>query len=251
MDPPPPPSARSPLFLTVVTMHESLLHNPLPGISFVRVAESGTGPALLLLNGLSRPIESWESFIDVLPGRHVIAFDAPGIGQSPRPLFPLSIPMLAALAARVLYHFSVDKADVFGYSHGGAVAQQLALSSPECVRHLILAATTPGVGAPVGDIAALAATPSDPSWPKSDPLGVTWRLGALATWTSLPVLSQITSPTLVIAGVRDRVVPSAATDMLATLIPGAVIVDVEAGHDLQAPDAAAQLASVVERFLSH
>jgi pimeloyl-ACP methyl ester carboxylesterase len=103
----------------------------------------------------------------------------------------------------------------------------------------------------VGDIAALAATSSDPSWPRPDPLGVTWRLGALATWSSLPVLNEITSPTIAIAGVRDRVIPSATTDMLAALIPGAVLVGIDADHDLQAPAATVAFAAVVEQFLSH
>jgi pimeloyl-ACP methyl ester carboxylesterase len=58
----------------------------------------GAGEPLLLMNGMTRPLQSWESFTHELPGRTIISFDAPGVGASPTPLAPLSIPALAALA---------------------------------------------------------------------------------------------------------------------------------------------------------
>ena len=51
----------------------------------------------------------------------------PGVGASETPVVPYSMPMLADIAARVLDAFGIEKADVVGYSHGGAVAQQLAV----------------------------------------------------------------------------------------------------------------------------
>ena len=88
---------------------------------------TGSGDPVLLLNGMSRPMESWAHFASALQDRTVIAFDAPGVGASQTPVVPHSMPMLADIAARVLDSFDIAKADVVGYSHGGAVAQQLAV----------------------------------------------------------------------------------------------------------------------------
>jgi pimeloyl-ACP methyl ester carboxylesterase len=165
-------------------------------------------------------------------------------------MYPLLMPALADLAAAVLDTFAVAKADVLGYSHGGAVAQQLSLDHPSRINRLILGATTPGVGAPVGNLVGLANTTQDSSWPRADSLGVTWRLAAIATWSSLPRLPAITAPTLVIAGANDEIIPLATSQMLASLIPGATLEILDADHDLQTPDAALLLAHAVTKFLS-
>src|ERR1700694_1387851 len=88
---------------------------------------TGSGDPVLLLNGMSRPMESWTFFAGALRGRTVIAFDAPGVGASETPVVPYSMPMLSDIAARVLDAVGIEKADVVGYSHGGAVAQQIAV----------------------------------------------------------------------------------------------------------------------------
>ena len=95
-------------------------------IGGLRVAAraTGSGDPVLLLNGMSRPMESWAFFAGALRDRTVIAFDGPGVGASETPVVPYSMPMLADIAARVLDAVGIEKADVVGYSHGGAVAQQ-------------------------------------------------------------------------------------------------------------------------------
>ena len=60
---------------------------------------TGSGDPVLLLNGMSRPMASWTSFIGLLEGRTVITFDAPGVGASETPVVPYSMPMLADIAA--------------------------------------------------------------------------------------------------------------------------------------------------------
>ena len=111
---------------------------------------TGSGDPVLLLNGMSRPMASWSSFTDALRGRTVITFDGPGVGASETPVVPYSMPMLADVAVRVLDAVGVEKADVVGYSHGGAVAQQIAIGHPTRVNRLVLLSTSCGVGAVPG-----------------------------------------------------------------------------------------------------
>lgn len=224
-------------------------------VSGLRIAMrvQGEGDPLLLINGMTRPLQSWEAFAKALPGRTIISFDAPGVGASPTPVLPLSMPALAALALAVLDAAGVHDADVLGFSHGGAVAQQLAADSPDRVRRLILVATSCGVGAlPGNGRAALRGlgTPRQANgWPYSDGVGMLWQSLAFSSWSSIPFLGGIRANTLVVTGSHDRVVPPANSRVLAGRIPGASLAVVPGGHDLQRPEPASSLARVVDDFL--
>jgi pimeloyl-ACP methyl ester carboxylesterase len=161
--------------------------------------------------------------------------------------------MLADIAARVLDAVGVAKADVVGYSHGGAVAQQFAVGHSTRVNRLVLLATACGVGAVPGhprDVTQLLLTPNrETRWPRPHPVGLLWQIAAISTWSSIPVLGCIDAPTLVVCGDYDRAVPPANSRLLAARIPNARLVTVQAGHDLQKPAPAAIVGRLVERFL--
>jgi poly(3-hydroxyoctanoate) depolymerase len=217
----------------------------------VRVHVQGDGDPLLLLNGLTRPLESWEPFTRALGGRLVISFDSPGVGLSPAPRLPISMPRLAELAAGVLTGAGVQSADVLGFSHGGAIAQQMAAAFPRRVRRLVLVATSCGVGAELGGRTTLrgVAPGGTAVWPRPDLMGVLWHALAITSWSSIPFLGSIAAPTLVVSGARDQVVPPGNGRLLARRIPGAELVLLPAGHDLQRVGPARLLAGAVDDFL--
>lgn len=213
----------------------------------------GDGPGLLLVNGLTRPLESWGPVTQELTGRTIVSFDVPGVGGSPTPMLPLSISTLAGLAGAVLDEVGLETADVLGFSHGGAIAQQLAVDAPARVRRLVLVSTSCGVGAsPSGPDAlrSLRPPPEDLPWPAPDIKGTLWGLLAVSTWSSIPFLGAIRAPTLVVCGTHDRVVPPANSTLLAQRIPGAELVMLPAGHDLQRHGPASALVGIVEPFLA-
>jgi pimeloyl-ACP methyl ester carboxylesterase len=227
----------------------------LPCLSGQRIAMSvqGEGDPLLVINGLSRPLQSWDPFTSELHGRTVVSFDAPGVGGSPTPLRPLSIAELTTLAVAVLDAAELPEADILGYSHGGAIAQQLAHDAPQRVSGLILAATSCGVGATPGDTADvirhLGRSLDGKPWPLPDPLGLLWQTLAVSNWSSIPFLGSIQAPTLVVCGSRDSVVPPSNSKVLARRIPNAALIMLAGrGHDLQRGDSAKALAYVVNRF---
>jgi len=213
----------------------------------------GKGDPLLLVNGLSRPMQSWGPFSSELKGRTVVSFDAPGVGGSPTPIRPLSIAELATLAVAVLDAAGLAEADVLGYSHGGAVAQQMAHDAPERVSGLILASTSCGLGATPGNttdiIRHLGSSLDGKPWPLPDPLGLLWQTLAVSNWSSIPFLGSIQAPTLVVCGSRDSVVPPSNSQVLAGRIPHATLVLLPGrGHDLQRGDSAKALARAVQNF---
>lgn len=220
----------------------------------VRVRVSGQGEPLLLLNGTTRPLESWDHFAAAMPERRLISFDVPGVGLSPTPLLPLTMPVLARLVLGVLDRADAPgPVDVLGFSFGGLVAQQLAVQSPDRVRRLVLVATSCGIGATPGTRDALSTLgrPVGAPWPLPDPVGTMWHLLAISGWSSIPFLGAVRAPTLVVTGTRDRVVPPSNSRVLAGRIPDARLVELPGvGHDVQRQRAVGDLAVAVRRFLS-
>ena len=217
----------------------------------VRIRIQGEGSPLLLINGLTRPLESWDPFIAALDHRQTICFDVPGVGGSPTPIVPPTMTGLAQIAVGVLDVAGVERADVLGLSFGGAIAQQLAFQYPTRVRSLILVSTSCGLGSTSSNVDAAMAgpTPSGVEWLGSNPIGVFWNSLAIASWTSIPFLASIHSPTLVVTGEHDRLVPPANSRLLARRIVGASLETLPAGHDLQKAKHAGALAHAVTRFL--
>src|SRR4051794_37903783 len=109
------------------------------------VETRGTGPDVLLLGGLTDPVESWQFQLDGLCDRYrLIAFDNAGAGRSPLPSDGerFDSATMADDAATVLRAVGVDgPVHVAGFSGGAQIGQQLALRRPELVRSLALVST--------------------------------------------------------------------------------------------------------------
>ena len=232
-----------------------IVDSPLPGVPALHIAMQvqGNGDPLLLINGMTRPLQSWDPLTRWLHGRASVTFDAPGVGGSPTPRRPISIAGLAAVAASVLDAAGLGQADVVGFSHGGAVAQEFAHDFPERARRLVLVSTSCGVSSTPGsrrDFIRGMRRPADANpWPLPDPLGVLWHSIAVSSWSSIPFLGSIQAPTLVVCGTSDRVVPPANSRILAERIPNASLILIPGGHDLQRGDQGRVMAGIIEDFL--
>jgi pimeloyl-ACP methyl ester carboxylesterase len=97
----------------------------------------GSGPSLLLLHHTPRSSALYEPIIDDLAKRRtVIAWDAPGFGESYRPAEPLSIENYGACAASFMTALGISRFDVFGCMTGAVVAIELAVSCRDRVKRL-------------------------------------------------------------------------------------------------------------------
>ncbi len=244
---------------------------------------TGSGPPLLLANGIGASLETFEPFLAALdPAIEVIRFDVPGVGGSPLPARPYRFGTLAHLLAGLLDHLGHDQADILGISWGGALAQQFALSERRRCRRVVLVATGTGVlMVPANPwVLATLATPrryldagytrrvaaqlyggtarQDPGqvasvlhrWTRVGPSrGYLYQLAAGAGWTSLPLLPLLRQPTLVLAGDDDPIIPLANGRILASLIPHARLHTYHGGHVelVLRPDL---LAPLVSEFLT-
>jgi poly(3-hydroxyalkanoate) depolymerase len=249
----------------------------------VSVREGTPGwPPLLLCNGIGVSLELLQPFVDALdPRRTVIRFDMPGVGGSPAPVVPYHLATSGSLLSGLLDELGYRQADVLGISWGGALAQQFALSRPDRVRRLVLVATGPGSLMVPGNPAVLLRmlTPRrhrDPGYAariagelyggsaRKDPgvardlLHATTRLGpqrgyyyqllAALGWTSLPRLPMLRTPTLILAGDDDPIIPVVNARIMHWLIPGSQLHVYHGGH-LELAAKADRIAPVVEAFL--
>jgi poly(3-hydroxyalkanoate) depolymerase len=252
----------------------------------IRVSIQGEGRPLLLIMGLGGNIEMWDPLERALNAHQIqtIAYDASGTGDSPPRLIPQRMTGLARQAAHVLDSLGHPYSDVLGVSFGGAVAQELTLNNPHRVRRLVLASTTCGLGGVPGNPLALSilATPLryyspafmrltasalyGPSVSSDTDLlqsqinarrsrpptvwGYVGQLAAVAGWTSLPWLHRVKSPTLVISGGSDPIVPPINARILAARIPGAQLEVVPGAGHLLLMEHADDSATTIATFLN-
>ena len=244
----------------------------------------GNGPPLLLLNGIGLDLSAWAPLLQALCGeRQLVLLETRGSGLSGLPPQPCTTARLAADALALLDHLSLESVDVLGFSLGGLVAQELALLAPERIRSLVLAATAARLAARTrrvldawrrllltgveaeafrreqfawifgpatlendalieGALAALAGAPA-PS-----PSGFAAQADACLTHDTRERASRITAPALVLAGADDILLPSAAVETLAGLLPQGRFECHPGGHAFLTESTSSVAASVLEFF---
>jgi len=243
---------------------------------------TGTGPPLVLCNGIGASLDLLEPFVRALPAElTVVSFDVPGVGGSSMPRTPYNFAMLSVLLGRLLDALGHDRVDVLGISWGGGLAQQFALQNPRRCRRLALVSTATGMLMVPARPSVLRrmATPRryrDPAYAvriaadiyggrmRAEPDlaqellaperlssrgGYVLQLCAGFGWTSLPFLPLVRQRTLVLSGRDDPIIPLVNARIMATLIPHAQLEVFDDGH-LGLVTSAPQLAPVITRFLT-
>jgi poly(3-hydroxyalkanoate) depolymerase len=216
---------------------------------------TGTGPPLLLCNGIGMRLEALQPFVNALdPAIEVIRFDAPGVGRSQLPNLPYRFTTLALLLREILNNLGHRQADVLGISWGGGLAQQFALCNPRRCRRLILVATSTGPQTmvppnPLPLVTNLILRRYGDLWggsAKTNPdalasslrkahisqfsIGFLYQHIAALGFTTLPLLPLIRQRTLVLTGDEDPVIPVANGRILAAGIPHAKLHVYHGGH---------------------
>ena len=118
-------------------------------MSSLHYEAAGDGPPIVLLHGIGSNAKSWRRQLAAFSNRFkVIAWDAPGYGQSADPDWQIpSVRHYSESLRELLDTLGIASAVVLGHSLGGLIAQDFYGTYPDRVRALILADTTQGDGA--------------------------------------------------------------------------------------------------------
>jgi pimeloyl-ACP methyl ester carboxylesterase len=215
----------------------------------IRFMEAGEGAPLVHLHGAGG-LRLTRGHDLLCRQFRVIAFEMPGFGRSPENTRTRSMPELAVTMARAVDRLGLDTFNLMGTSFGGKAALWLAVQQPQRVAALVLeapAAIRPqGGGPPSGSPEEMArrlyAHPERVALPPPDPeiqqkqRQLVMRLFGPERDADLETRMQsLATPTLVLFGTEDRVIPPEFGRLYKELMPNAHLVFVyDAGHAIAA-----------------
>lgn len=104
----------------------------------------GEGDVLLFLHGLGSTKKDWEKQVPFFSKKYrVISLDLRGHGASSKPLNNYGVNYMTQDVKLLLDEFNIKKATIVGFSMGGAVAFQFAVSYPNCLNKLVIVNSGP------------------------------------------------------------------------------------------------------------
>jgi pimeloyl-ACP methyl ester carboxylesterase len=243
------------------------------GVTFAyrELGKQNGGTPVVFLAHLAAVLDNWDPRImdGIAAKHHVIAFDNRGVGASSGSPSN-SMEQMAGDAITFIQAKGFKQVDLFGFSMGGMIAQEIVLKEPHRVRKMVLAGTGPAGGEGISTVAGVAnydllrglLTGQDPKQflfvtrtPNGIDAGKAFlarlnersdnrdqeisvvayiaQLQALSAWgqKSPANLSVVKQPVLVVNGDADRMVPTLNTHDLARRLPNSsLIVYPDAGH---------------------
>ncbi|MFO1203350.1 MAG: alpha/beta fold hydrolase [Tabrizicola sp.] len=216
-------------------------------------ATYGAGDPVLLIHGGLGNADIWANQVaDLMKDHLVIVADSRGHGRSTRTEEPFGYDLMASDYLALLDFLKVDKVDLVGWSDGGIIGLDIAMTHPERLDHLFAHAaniTTDGVDPTVGEdpvFMGIYANWMGEEYAKMSPTPdqfdafiaqISEMWATQPNWTDDQV-KAITVPTAVVVGDHDEAILRPHTEKIAALIPGAKLVILpEASHFamLQAP----------------
>ena len=252
----------------------------------IAYCDVGAGPQLVLLHGGMDDSRSWRWQIDGLTDEfRVLAWDAPGCGQSSEPPESWRMPDYAHCLKAWLDALGILRPNLLGLSWGSTIALELYRHYPEVPRSLVLASAYAGwagslppeeVAARLKGVLGAADLSRDEllkGWPgllspaaspelveelasvwadnggRFHPAGYRAMAHSMAEADLRDVLPRIDIPTLLLYGALDQRAPLTIAEDLRARIPSAMLAVIpEAGHvsNAEAPD---EFNAQVQEFL--
>jgi 3-oxoadipate enol-lactonase len=245
-------------------------------------------PPILLVRGLARSSRHWLDFgARLAKDFYVILFDNRGVGRTSTPLPPYTTGDMADDGVAVLDALGIERSHVFGQSLGGMISQEIALRHPHRVRGLVLGCTRgggrlntkgPSLSTSWRLVNAIRFPPPEAmrhtariviserfyntnpevvdAWAAIEEIEPARRRGMVGQFfaamrhNASQRLPNIQTPTMVMTGDADLLIPAENSLALAKAIPGAELVMIPgAGHDFCA-EAPELVCKELGRFLS-
>jgi pimeloyl-ACP methyl ester carboxylesterase len=246
----------------------------------------GEGAPVVLIPGFAAGRWIWFKQIpDLSRNFRVVIFDPRGVSASDKPEGPQTISLLADDVAHLLETIGIQSAHIVGASFGGFVAQEFALKYPSMTRKLVLCCTSfggPNHVAPAPEtLQAISSTKGlnskermranlllafTPEYVQTQVTEIDRivhlratnevpehihlsQLQAAISFNAESRLAEIKSPTLVLSGDADVIVPVENSRNLAAKISGAKLEIIEGGSHTFFIEQAGEFNRIVAEFL--
>ena len=231
---------------------------PVNGIEMY-YATYGAGDPVLLIHGGLGHADIWGNQVaDLMQDHLVIVADSRGHGRSTRNADPYGYDLMSSDYVALLDYLKIDRVDLVGWSDGGIIGLDIAMSHPERLDHLFAQAaniTVDGVdpsvatdevfGAYIGKMSeGYARMSPTPDQFDAFVAQISEMWATQPNWTDAQV-AAITVPTTIVLGDHDEAITRAHTDKMTGLIPGAKLVILpEASHFAMLQDPAGYNAAI-------
>src|SRR5436189_447523 len=105
-----------------------------------KLGENNPGVPVIFLNHLAATMDNCDPrIIDGIASKHqIICFDNRGVGAT-KGKTPKAVAEMAKDARAFIHALGYEKVDLFGFSLGGFISQEILLQEPQLVRKVILA----------------------------------------------------------------------------------------------------------------
>ncbi len=236
----------------------------------LHLRRAGKGKPILVLHHETGTLDSLP-FYDALAERFdVLVPHHPGYSRSPRPDWMRSVRDIAVVYRGLLAELKLSNVALVGLGFGGWIAAEMATMAPADLSYLVLVGAM-GIKPPKGDILDLAITGyidyaragfhdqkafdrvygAEPSLDQLEMWDICREMSFRIAWKpymysqTLPhLLRSVQTPTFVVWGDDDRVVPRSAADCYLAALPHAEFELIKScGHcvDMEQPKALAEL----------
>lgn len=237
----------------------------------LRATVAGDGPPVLVLDHSIADLR-WHGVHDALAAASTVhALDLPGFNGADRPAWARDVRDLAMLVGGYLRKVVGGPVTLVGSEFGGWVATELAAFSPELVARLVLvgsAGLLPTEGAITDmflvshSLYAKQCFSSDEAYAAfftgglTDDRLLTWdrnrEMVARVAWKPylynrrlVPMLAEITAPTLVVSGSADRIMPRSVAEQFVEHLPSATAITIAGAGNAVALERPTDLAGVI------
>ncbi len=235
---------------------------PVNGIEMY-YATYGAGDPILLIHGGLGHADIWANQVIEMAKAHlVIVADSRGHGRSSRNEQPYGYDLMASDYLALLDYLKIDKVDLVGWSDGGIIGIDIALTHPERLKKVYAQAanvTTDGVNPDVMNNktfsayidkmgAAYAKMSKTPDQYNAFVEQISKMWATQPAWTK-EQLGKITTPIAVVQGDHDEAILMKHTEYMASAISGSkLIILKDASHFAMLQDPAGYTKSAMDFF---
>lgn len=243
---------------------------------------NGQGEPLVFIHGLGSSSRDWEPQKEYFSNAfQVVTYDVRGHGQSDKPPGPYSIPTFAADLAGLIENLGIAPVHLVGYSMGGWIAFQLAVSYPNLLKSMVIVNSSPELVPrtfqeraavwqrtilfrlfsmrKIGEIIAkrIFIKPEQEElrhtfierWAENHKPAYMAAFRAALGWTVFTQLGEIKTPTLVLTTTEDYT-PVTEKEVYTALMPNAKLQVIEDARHAPQVEKSIEFNQLIEKFLS-